>query len=60
MFSYTLPMRTNAAVVIMLSVSFWAVPAFMRVEPMTTSGPTSGQMATSTSSVNSARGVHVT
>ena len=53
-------MRTNAAVVIMLSTSFCAVPAFMRVEPISTSGPTSGQIATSTSSVNSERGVQVT
>ena len=53
-------MAMNAAVVIMLSTSFCAVPAFMRVEPISTSGPTSGQTATSTGSVNSARGVHVT
>src|ERR1041384_6074959 len=44
----------------MLHTSFWAVPAFMRVLPMSTSGPTTGQMATSTSSVNSSRGVQVT
>src|ERR1044072_4834401 len=44
----------------MLHPSFWAVPAFMRVLPMSTSGPTTGQMATSTSSVNSSRGVQVT
>ena len=43
-----------------------AVPLFMRVEPMTTSGPTSGQIATSTrpgstgSASNCARGLHVT
>ena len=60
MFSYTLPTRTKAAVVIMFSTSFCAVPDFMRVEPMSASGPTSGQIATSTSSVNSERGVHVT
>ena len=60
MFSYAFPRRTNAAVVIMLRTSFCAVPAFMRVEPMSTSGPTSGQIATSTSSVNSERGVQVT
>ena len=26
----------------MLSTSFWAVPAFMRVEPVMTSGPVTG------------------
>ncbi len=36
------------AVEIMLRTSFCAVPDFIRVEPMITSGPTSGQMATST------------
>ncbi len=60
MFSKTLPIRTNDAVESMLHTSFCAVPAFMRVLPMSTSGPTTGQMATSTSSVNSSRGVQVT
>src|SRR6516225_6235253 len=57
MFSYALPMRMNAEVESMLQTSFCAVPAFMRVLPMSTSGPTTGQMATSTSSVNSSRAV---
>ena len=30
-----------------LSTSFWAVPAFIRVEPASTSGPVSTQMWTS-------------
>ncbi|SYL11079.1 Uncharacterised protein [Klebsiella pneumoniae] len=34
-----------APVVIILSISFWAVPAFMREEPVMTSGPTTGVMA---------------
>ena len=57
MFSYTLPIRTIVAVEIMFSVSFCAVPAFMRVEPMSASGPTTRQIATSTSIVTSERGV---
>ena len=37
-----LPSRIIAPVVIMLSTSFVAVPAFMRVDPVTTSGPVIG------------------
>ena len=37
-----------APVVMVLSTSLVAVPAFMRVEPVTTSGPTSTTMHTST------------
>ena len=60
MFSYTFPSRIIVAVEIMLRTSFVAVPLFIRVEPMIGSGPTSGQMATSTSSENWLRGLHVT
>ena len=35
----------KAAVLSMFSTSFCAVPAFMRVEPAITSGPTSGEIA---------------
>jgi len=38
------------AVLSMLSTIFCAVPAFMRVEPAMTSGPTRGAMVTSASS----------
>ena len=41
---YTLPMRIIAPVESMLSTIFCAVPLFMRVEPVTTSGPGSGAM----------------
>ena len=33
-------MRTISAVLIILSTIFWAVPLFMRLEPVTNSGPT--------------------
>ncbi len=42
---YTLPNRTIVAVVSMLQTNFCAVPAFIRVDPVSTSGPTSGVMA---------------
>jgi hypothetical protein len=51
---YVLPSRTIAPVVSELSTSFVAVPAFSRVEPVTTSGPTTGTMARSTAAVRSA------
>ena len=44
---YTLPNLTITPVDIMLSTSFCAVPAFIRVEPEITSGPTSGEIAMS-------------
>src|SRR5690606_36149873 len=44
---YTLPSFTIVAVLIVLSTILVAVPAFMRVEPVITSGPTSGAMTTS-------------
>ena len=31
----------------MLAIIFWAVPAFMRVDPVTTSGPTTAQRSMS-------------
>ena len=37
---YTLPSRIMAPVDSMLRIIFCAVPAFMRVEPVMTSGPT--------------------
>src|SRR3989454_6138057 len=37
---YTLPNRTIVAIVSMLQTNFCAVPAFIRVEPVSTSGPT--------------------
>ena len=36
-----------APVLMVLRTSLVAVPAFMRVEPVTTSGPTSGAITTS-------------
>src|SRR5438132_145749 len=42
---YTLPNRAIVTVVSMLQISFCAVPAFIRVDPVSTSGPTSGVMA---------------
>ena len=44
------PSRIMAPVVIMLSTSLVAVPAFMRVEPVTTSGPVRGRIRMSTAS----------
>ena len=41
-FSYACPNRTIAAVDSMLRTIFCAVPAFSRVDPVSTSGPTSG------------------
>ena len=42
--------RIIVAVEIMFRTSFCAVPDFMRVEPLTTSGPTTAAMTTSHSS----------
>src|SRR5580658_7421767 len=42
----TLPMRTIASVVIVLRMILVAVPDLRRVEPVKTSGPTSGAMTT--------------
>jgi hypothetical protein len=46
---YTFPAEASADVVIWFSASFVAVPAFNRVEPATTSGPTSSRTTTSAS-----------
>ena len=43
----------------MLSTNFCAVPAFIRVDPATTSGPTSGVMAISTARASSESGVQL-
>src|SRR3954463_12967195 len=43
---YVLPTRIIAPVVIMLSTIFVAVPAFIRVDPVMTSGPVIGTLAT--------------
>ena len=43
----------------MLSTSFCAVPAFMRVEPATTSGPVSGVIGISTARASSESGVQL-
>src|SRR5205814_5372798 len=53
---YVLPSLIMAPVVIVFSTSFVAVPAFMRVEPVTTSGPTIGSIVTSTLATRSAGG----
>ena len=42
---YTYPRRIITAVLIMFNTSLVAVPAFMRVDPAITSGPTSGVIA---------------
>ncbi len=49
----------NTAVLIMFNTSLVAVPAFMRVEPATTSGPVSGVMAICTARANSESGVQL-
>ncbi len=46
---YVRPAMIMAAVDIVLSTSFWAVPFFILVEPATTSGPTSGAITRSAS-----------
>ena len=49
----------NAPVVSMLRTSLVAVPAFIRVEPATTSGPASGSIAMSTARESSDPGVQL-
>jgi len=53
-------MPTIAIVEIMLSASFCAVPAFSRVEPVSTSGPTSISMAMSAAAPTAEFLLHVT
>ena len=48
-----LPRRTIETVEIVLRISFWAVPAFMRVDPAITSGPTTAATSWSTSRASS-------
>ena len=52
-------MRTNAAVESMFNTIFCAVPAFIRVDPATTSGPTSGTMGIATARASSESGVQL-
>jgi len=47
---YTLPSRIIAPVDSIFKIIFWAVPLFMRVEPVTTSGPGVGAMPISATS----------
>ncbi len=49
---YTLPSRIMAPVVMALRTSLVAVPAFMRVDPVTASGPTLGRITTSQASAS--------
>ena len=44
----------------MLRTSFCAVPAFIRVDPASTSGPTTGTIGTSTARVMAESGTQVT
>ena len=46
-FPYTYPRRVMAPLESMFRIIFWAVPAFIRVEPEITSGPTSATIARS-------------
>src|SRR5690242_12431414 len=58
---YVLPSRIIAPLVMVLSTSFVAVPAFIRVEPVTTSGPVIGRIRMSTyASVSSGGGEQAT
>ncbi len=50
-----LPDCTIAIVENMFSTSFWAVPAFNRVDPLITSGPTSTSMGNSTTALSGVR-----
>ena len=59
-FPYVFPARTIAAVVSMFRTILVAVPAFSRVEPAMTSGPTPRMMATSARSFSADRGSQVT
>ena len=56
----TYPSRIIVTVDSMLRTIFCAVPAFMRLEPASTSGPTTGTIATSTARVISDPGAQVT
>ena len=53
------PSLTIAVVDSMFSTSFVAVPAFMRLDPATTSGPTSTTIGTSGSRARREAGLHV-
>ncbi len=55
-----MPIRIIAAVVSMLRTIFVAVPAFSRVDPAITSGPTAGAIVRSTNVCSSVFGSHVT
>ena len=55
----TRPRRIITAVESMLSINFWAVPAFMRVDPVTNSGPTTASRAYSTSAATGDAGLQV-
>ena len=46
------------AVVSMFSTSFWAVPDLRRVEPVSASGPTTGDMAISAMPAITESGLH--
>ena len=48
-FPFTRPSLIIVEVVIIFSTIFWAVPLFIRVLPVTNSGPTTGSMAISAS-----------
>ena len=55
----TRPRRIITAVDSMLSISFCAVPAFMRVDPVTNSGPTTASSAYSASAATGDDGLQV-
>ncbi len=59
-FEYVRPILIMVAVENEVSTSFCAVPAFIRVEPVTTSGPVSTVIRMSTSSGTGASGFPVT
>ena len=52
-FPYVLPSRIIEIVEIMFRTSFWAVPAFSRVEPARNSAPTGTHTTSSASSASS-------
>jgi hypothetical protein len=56
---FVFPSRTIAPVEIMLSASFVAVPAFRRLEPASTSGPTRRTAVTSASLASGDPASHV-
>nr|WP_245935149.1 hypothetical protein [Acidipropionibacterium virtanenii] len=56
-FDQVLPSRTIAAVEMALRTIFWAVPDFIRVDPVTASGPVSGRIATSANPASGACGL---